>query len=143
MEDFTKFLCYQLKATMKKVEKYITQELNRYGVNLAQSFVLFSLLENDGSTLSEIGLRAQIENSSLTTMVDKLEKENLVERRSYPQDRRVIRLYLTPKGREVGSKILEAGLNFNKYLEKNISIPAQDFLKALDELSDSIDKLQE
>src|SRR5690554_2463121 len=107
MEDFTKFLCYQLKATMKKVEKYITQELNRYGVNLAQSFVLFSLLENDGSTLSEIGLRAQIENSSLTTMVDKLEKENLVERRSYPQDRRVIRLYLTPKGREVGSKILE------------------------------------
>ena len=30
-------------------------------------------------------------------MVDKLEKENLVERRSIPQDRRVIRLYLTPK----------------------------------------------
>lgn len=143
MEDFTKFLCYQLKATMKKVEKYIGQELNHYGVNLAQSFVILSLLENDGATLSEIGLRAQIENSSLTTMVDKLEKENLVERRSYPQDRRVIRLFLTDKGREVGNKLLEAGLTFNSYLEKNISIPAGDFLKALEEVANSIDKLQE
>lgn len=143
MEDFTKFLCYQLKATMKKVEKYITQELNHYGVNLAQSFVLFSLLENDGSTLSEIGLRAQIENSSLTTMVDKLEKENLVERRLYAQDRRVVRLFLTDKGREVANQILGAGLNFNNYLEKNMSIPAKDFLKALGELSNSIDKLQD
>ena len=35
MEDFTRFICYQLKATMKKVEKYIGQELNHYGVNLA------------------------------------------------------------------------------------------------------------
>jgi len=143
MEGFTKFLCYQLKATMKKVEKYIGQELNHYGVNLAQSFVILSLLENDGATLSEIGLRAQIENSSLTTMVDKLEKENLVERRSYPQDRRVIRLFLTDKGREVGNKLLEAGLTFNSYLEKNISIPAGDFLKALEEVANSIDKLQE
>ena len=58
MEDFTKFLCYQLKATMKKVEKYIGQELNHYGVNLDQSFVILSLLENDGATLSEIGLRS-------------------------------------------------------------------------------------
>lgn len=143
MEDFTKFICYQLKATMKKVEKYITQELNHYGVNLAQSFVLFSLLENDGATLSEIGLRAQIENSSLTTMVDKLENENLVERRLFAQDRRVVRLFLTDKGREVANKILTAGFDLNNYLQKNIAIETSDFLKALGNLSDSIDTLQE
>lgn len=143
MEDFTKFACYQLKATMKKVEKYITQELNHYGVNLAQSFVLFSLLENDGATLSEIGLRAQIENSSLTTMVDKLEKEDLVERRLYAQDRRVVRLFLTDKGREIAHQILNAGYNFNTYLEKNLDIAASDFLRALGNVSDSIDALQQ
>ncbi len=143
MEDFTKFACYQLKATMKKVEKYITQELNHYGVNLAQSFVLFSLLENDGATLSEIGLRAQIENSSLTTMVDKLEKEDLVERRLYAQDRRVVRLFLTDKGREIAHQILNAGYNFNSYLEKNLDIASSDFLRALENVSNSIDALQE
>ena len=104
---------------------------------------MLSLLENDGATLSEIGLRTQIENSSLTTMVDKLEKESLVERRSYPQDRRVIRLFLTDKGREVGNQLLQAGIDFNSYLEKNISIPAEEFLKALAEVASSIDKLQE
>lgn len=142
MEDFTSFVCYQLKATMKKVERYIGQELNRYGVNLAQSFVLFSLLENDGATLSEIGTRAQIENSSLTTMVDKLEKEDLVERRLYPQDRRVVRLFLTDKGRETANKILSQGNYFNNYLVENMSTESSDFLKALEEVSDSIDTLQ-
>ncbi len=143
MKDFTQFTCYQLKATMKKVEKYIGQELNHYGVNMAQSFVLFSLLENDGTTLSEIGLRAQIENSSLTTMVDKLEKENLVERRLFAQDRRVVRLFLTDKGREMANKILDSGYNFHRYLEKNMGINPDDFLKALANVSDSIDALQD
>ncbi|NLJ72425.1 MAG: MarR family transcriptional regulator [Syntrophomonadaceae bacterium] len=142
MEDFTTFVCYQLKATMKKVERYIGQELNRYGVNLAQSFVLFSLLENNGATLSEIGVRAQIENSSLTTMVDKLEKEDLVERRLYPQDRRVVRLFLTDKGRETAHKILSQGKFFNNYLIENMSSESADFLKSLEEVSGSIDTLQ-
>ncbi len=142
MEDFTNFVCYQLKATMKKVERYIAQELNLHGVNLAQSFVLFSLLENDGSTLSEIGLRAQIENSSLTTMVDKLEKENLVERQLYPQDRRVVRVILTDKGRKTANEILSAGKKFNDFLIENMSINVGDFLQALDEITNSVDSLQ-
>jgi len=33
MEDFTTFICYSLKTTMKKVEKHITQRFNRYGIN--------------------------------------------------------------------------------------------------------------
>ncbi len=143
MEDFTKFVCYQLKATMRKVERYIGQELNHHGVNLAQSFVLFSLLENDGLTLSEVSSRAQIENSSLTTMVDRLEKENLVQRRLYPQDRRVVKVYLTDEGRNTANQILSAGSNFNNYLKENMSIEVEEFLQALEETALSVDALQE
>ncbi|MBO8159274.1 MarR family transcriptional regulator [Thermosyntropha sp.] len=143
MEDFTTFICYQLKATMKKVEKYIAQQMAEFGVNMAQSFILFSLLEKDGSTLSEIGNRSQIENSSLTTMVDKLEKEGLVERRLYAQDRRVIKLYLTEKGRELGQKILDEGSKFNKYLRNNMGEATPQFLEALNRISESIDQLND
>ena len=53
-----------IKSHYEKVENTLLKNLIVM-VNLASVFVLFSLLENDGSTLSEIGLRAQIENSSL------------------------------------------------------------------------------
>lgn len=143
MEDFTTFVCYQLKATMKKVEKYITQEMSQFGLNMAQSFILFTLLEKDGSTLTEIGNRAQIENSSLTTMVDKLEKEGLVERRLYAQDRRVVKLYITEKGRELGEKILAEGSKFNKYLRNNMPGDVEEFFKNLASIAESIDRLNE
>lgn len=141
MEDYTTFVCYTLKATMKKVEKYIGNELERFGLNLAQSFVLFTLMENDGSTLSEIGNRAQIENSSLTTMVDKLERESLVERRLCSQDRRVIRLFLTDKGRDLAQKVYQHGESFNKYLRQELGSTQENFLDGLVAVANSIDQL--
>jgi DNA-binding MarR family transcriptional regulator len=139
MEDFTAFVCYRLKVTMKKMEKYIGQLLDEFGLTLAQSFILFSLLEKDGCTLTEIGNRAQIDNSSLTTMVDKLEKEGLVERRLYAQDRRVVTLYLTDAGRELGQKVFDKGNEFNLELKSKLGSIENDFLKGLDIISEVLE----
>lgn len=139
MEDFTAFVCYRLKATMKKLEKYIGQIMEEYGLTLAQSFILFSLLEKDGCTLTEIGNRAQIDNSSLTTMVDKLEKEGLVERRLFAQDRRVVTLFLTDAGRELACKVFNTGSDFNNVLTGKLTGIQDEFLKGLDIISETLD----
>jgi len=114
MKDFTKFICFNLKVTNKKVEKYMTSFFEDIGINVAQSFILQCLLYNDGCTLSEICVRAQIENSSLTTMADKLERLGLVERKYDPQNRRVIRVFLTDSGRELAEKVQRAGEEFDR-----------------------------
>jgi DNA-binding MarR family transcriptional regulator len=141
MEDFTGFVCYALKSTMKRVERHIIKGLDEFGVNMAQSFVLFCLLDNDGSTLSEIGIRAQIENSSLTTMVDKLERDGLVERRLSAQDRRVIRLYLTEKGRDMGQEILSIGQELNNKFTSELGDISGDFMKGLLIISATLDNM--
>ena len=141
MEDFTGFVCYALKSTMKRVERHIIKGLDEFGVNMAQSFVLFCLLDNDGSTLSEIGIRAQIENSSLTTMVDKLERDALVERRLSSEDRRVIRLYLTEKGRTMGQEILSIGLELNNKFKAELGDISGDFMKGLLIISSTLDNI--
>jgi len=124
---------------MKKVERHIIKGLDQFGVNMAQSFILFCLLENDGSTLSEIGTRAQIENSSLTTMVDKLERDGLVERRLCSQDRRVIRLHLTEKGRAMGQEIWNIGLELNTRFQAELGDSRDDFMKGLRIISATLD----
>jgi MarR family transcriptional regulator, organic hydroperoxide resistance regulator len=139
MEDFTAFFCYELKFTMKKMEKFLAQRLEAFGVNFAQSLILLCLLEEDGSILSEIGSRAQIENSSLTSMADKLERKGLVERRLDAQDRRIIRVFLTAEGRKLAEALLEEGKSFNRYLEAKLGGLAKPLVESLHIISQSLE----
>ena len=85
-----------LRATMKKIDKHLSNRLEQYGITIPQSFILFCLQEENGITLKEIGSRTLIDSSSMTVLVDKLEKDKLVERRFDPHDRRAIG-YLSPR----------------------------------------------
>lgn len=139
MEDFTTFICFNLKATNKKVERFLTSEYGEFGLNVAQSFIILSLLSKDGSTLTEIGNRAQIENSSLTTMVDKLENMELVERRLDREDRRVIRVFLIGKGRDLAERVLDAGTKFNQLLKEALDGEEVALLNSLATISKSLE----
>lgn len=142
MEDFTAFICYTMKTTMKKVEKYMGNRFEEYGINLAQSFILFALLERDGLTLTEIGNRTGIENSSLTTMVDRLEREELVKRGPDPQDRRVIRLFITEAGRILAEKVLAMGVDFNRRIKESLGDAGENFVIGLARISAALDSLK-
>ena len=117
---FTGFTCFLMRSAMKKIDRYFASRLDGCGVSVPQSFVLFALLEEDGSTLKEIGTKAQIDSSSMTVLVDKLENEGLLERRLDSQDRRAIRVFLTPKGKELAEKVLALAVDFNRELQKSL-----------------------
>jgi len=139
MEGFTGFTCFVMRAAMKKIDRYLASRLEEYGVSVPQSFVLFSLLEEDGSTLKEIGTKAQIDSSSMTVLVDKLENEGLLERRLDAQDRRAIRVFLTPKGKELAERVLDLAIDFNRYLQESLGEIEEPFQKGLEVIIQSID----
>ena len=56
-------------------------------------------------TLKEIGGRTLIDSSSMTVLVDKLEKEQMVKRQLDAHDRRAIRVFITEAGLEMAEKI--------------------------------------
>lgn len=140
MEDYTTFICFNLKTTNKKVEKYLTSSYEEFGINVAQAFIIMTLLDRDGSTLTEIGNKAQIENSSLTTMVDKLESMKLVERKLDREDRRVIRVFLTAKGRELANRVIEAGTSFNQLLKESLGQNVESLLESLSLITKRLEK---
>ncbi|MGI6549026.1 MAG: MarR family winged helix-turn-helix transcriptional regulator [Syntrophomonadales bacterium] len=125
---------------MKKIDRYLASQLEEYGVSVPQSFVLFALLEEDGSTLKEIGTKAQIDSSSMTVLVDKLENEGLLERKLDSQDRRAIRVFLTPKGRDLAARVHTLALDFNRQLQESLGDIEGSFLKALGLIISGIEK---
>jgi DNA-binding MarR family transcriptional regulator len=78
-----------------------TGKLQAHGITPPQWAVLAQLSEEDGQSLSGLGAKALFDGPTMTGIVDRLESGSLVQRRRDSSDRRVINLYLTPRGREL------------------------------------------
>jgi MarR family transcriptional regulator, organic hydroperoxide resistance regulator len=63
--------------------------------------VMKCLWERDGQSLTELSNGIGLEASSMTGLIDRMEKANLVKRRSDSRDRRVWRIHLTERGRGI------------------------------------------
>ena len=66
--------------------------------------VLFTLYEEDDRTIKEIAARSQLAPSTLTGLLKRMEKVDLVERHSDECDRRLVRVRLTAFGRKLEKK---------------------------------------
>jgi DNA-binding MarR family transcriptional regulator len=75
--------------------------LEELGLYRGQPPMLHALREKEGRTHSELAAHLQVQPSTMTKMVQRLERAGFVERRSDPEDERVSRVYLTPAGRTV------------------------------------------
>ena len=65
---------------------------------------LYAFVDETASyPIGTLGKHAHVKRSTITDMVDRLEKEALVERILDPKDRRVVKVRLTNKGRKLKS----------------------------------------
>lgn len=65
-----------------------------------QIFCLKAVGRQPGTTMGDLARDLQTGPTAITGLVDRLEERGLVERVADPRDRRVIRVRLTPKGKE-------------------------------------------
>lgn len=77
------------------------------GVTATTCQVLRPLFDQDGLPISEVGARAGLAKSTMTTVVQHLVHEGLVRIESDGDDHRVKRMYLTPRARELERAIGE------------------------------------
>ncbi len=80
-------------------------------VNVQEAHLLLRLGTRGALAMSEIAAALQLSLSSVTTTVDKLENKALVLRERSDEDRRVVRVGLTPKGREFCDLVEEGHLD--------------------------------
>lgn len=89
-----------LTRALDAVKKRIEKDIRRYGLNTTE-FAVLELLHHKGpQPIQKIGEKVLIASSSITYVVDKLEKKALLARTPSPDDRRITHASLTPEGRE-------------------------------------------
>lgn len=82
-------------------------------------------------TMGELSRRLMVTKGSITDVIGRLETAKLVERRKDPEDARVQRVYLTPKGRRLAEAMIPA---HNEWLAELLRDFGRADLQRLDKL---------
>ena len=101
-------LGFALGAAARKLAKFYVQALAGHPLTPSQLFLLRQLWFEDGLPLRDLSLRAQLDATSTTWLVDQLEQAGLVERKRNDTDRRIVRVWLTEKGRQSQAELVPA-----------------------------------
>ena len=82
----------------------------QHGVHEGQQYVLRCLWREDGLSPGEIARRLGIATPTVTRAATRMEATGLLRREPHPSDRRLVRLRLTDRGREL-EKIIDEQTN--------------------------------
>ena len=99
---------YLVSRATLLVTTALRQELREAGVDYVRPAylgVLLTLWREDGLKVVELGRRAGLEPSTMTGLLDRMERDGLLARASDPEDRRAHRIHLTDAGREAKSPV--------------------------------------
>ncbi len=101
------------------------QYSSRLSLTAPQAFHLLSV-PVDGISMSGLANKLGLDTSTLTRNIQKLEKLDLVRRKQDRNDKRILAVYLTDKGRGKVEKIEESLLNLNFSMMKYIDLDDQE-----------------
>ncbi|MGL4453476.1 MAG: MarR family winged helix-turn-helix transcriptional regulator [Sarcina sp.] len=91
----------ELRKMMKGHFRKSRAVLEKYQLYAGQPPLLFSLLKEEGQRQKDIAKALNVQAATVTVMVKRLEKSGFIEKKEDEHDRRISRLYLTKKGKEV------------------------------------------
>jgi MarR family transcriptional regulator, organic hydroperoxide resistance regulator len=81
------------------------EALSRHGVRVGQNLVLEALWDDDGLAPGEVARRLRVSTPTVVKMASRMQAAGLVTRRRDEADARLVRLYLTDRGRSLRAAV--------------------------------------
>ena len=104
-EDPQAAIGYLLGDAARLFRRAFNARTRETGVTALQYRLMAYLGRNEGIRQGELAELIEVEPITLSRMVDRLEAARALQRQADPADRRALRLYLTPRGRELVQSI--------------------------------------
>jgi DNA-binding MarR family transcriptional regulator len=101
-----------IRRTHDEVNRYVSRKLGKWKLSVPKYGIIVNLYDRKSLTLSELSQRIFSGNSNLTTLVDRMERDGIVERLDSATDRRVKKIQLTEKGSEMAPRIISEYRSF-------------------------------
>ena len=102
-----KSLHYLIMANHFIFQKRLFTMIRNTGLTLGQPKILDYLRDHDGSIQKDISAACHIEQASLTSVLNGMEKKGLIVRKMRDGNRRSLYVFLTEKGRALSERIAD------------------------------------
>ena len=120
---------YLLTTSQHRVFQEVSKRLEPFDVTPVQYGVLYCLCMGDNTTPKEIAAELKLENSTISGILDRMEKKDLLKRQVSIEDRRYIEVVLTEKGAALEKPVLDTIDTANIDILADIPDEEQQILK--------------
>lgn len=130
---------YFLKVVWQSIANRYNQIAAGVGITQSIGYLLINIDEIEGTSVSQVASLLGLKSTSLSRMLSNLEKQNLIYREAGLDDKRLVKVFLTPLGREKRQAAKAVVREFNEYLNTHISddekIKLVEILKHINQLT--------
>ena len=114
-----------IEKYLRKIDYIIRKKgreiLSDFNITVPQFTALQILINQGNKTIGELSQAMGLACSTITDLIDRMEKSDLVERKRDDKDKRVVRVYVLPKGYDILEKVLKKRIEFLDYELRNFS----------------------
>jgi DNA-binding MarR family transcriptional regulator len=135
IEGPEKYICFKLNKVRRKIHRYYESKLAPFNITPVQFYVLSALWDKDKMKFKDLARRLDMDGSTLTGILDRMEKRGFIKRKEDPNDRRSILVCLTRESKEIRPQMIEIAQDLDH--EFRNKVPDEEFqmlLKVLDQL---------
>ena len=119
-----------LQRATHVTQHVLAAELVDLDLTASEISALANLADGCGRTVSELGAAAGARPTTLTSVLDRLERRGHISRGSLPGDRRAVLIELTPSGRVTAATIRQAVTDLERRALAGLSADAIAGLRA-------------
>lgn len=130
---------FHLRWTWNKISRMYNAEAALSGISMSVGFTLLNI-DKEGTPSTKLGPKMGMEPRSLTRTLKSMEQDGLIYREADLKDKRMVRVFLTEKGRKMRKGSKDAVLKFNKKMLDVLSSEEQaSFFKLMHKINESLD----
>ena len=135
--ELTQSVGFHLNRARSGLLMEMDAALRHLDITAQQMGVLLSLARGAASTPLEISKLLRIDTGLMTRMLDKLERKDLLQRQRSAEDRRVVHLVLTDKGRDIAMQLPQIAPDVLNHRLRHFSAEEfADFVRLLRKFTD-------
>jgi MarR family transcriptional regulator, organic hydroperoxide resistance regulator len=132
-------VCFDTKITWLNIARMYNTEAEQYDLSVSAAFTLLHI-DDEGTQVTQLAPLLGMEASSMTRILNNIEQRGWINRqRDNQKDRRAVKIYLTPTGKEAQEVAKEKVIQFNKVVQaKTNSKDLEAFFRVIDTINDLI-----
>ena len=131
---------FHIRKLWSRIARIYNSEAAKYGGSMAIGQILLNV-EPQGTPSTKLGPKMGMESRSLVRTLQTMEEAGLIKRIACQDDKRVVRIHLTPKGKQMRDVSRETVIKFNQRVQEEISAKdLENFHAVMDKINDLLER---